>query len=121
MTWLIIEPLEVWSTTCINPSKQSEMMGVTTNEPLFSGGTMYSTGWVPMDEWQEHMCSFMKGGGCGAVFKAWERCVDTHRNDPESFAERCMEATKRLQVRPLLPSKQWTIVLPPGKSSIVVL
>ena len=44
-------------------------------------------------------CSFMRGGGCGEVFKAWEACVDKHREDVEGFAVQCSGATQILQVR----------------------
>jgi len=40
----------------------------------------------------------MKAGPCGAVFSAWEACVDEHREaGADSFVESCMAQTRGLK------------------------
>ena len=40
----------------------------------------------------------MKAGPCGAVFSAWEACVDEHRDGgADAFVESCMAQTRGLR------------------------
>ena len=39
----------------------------------------------------------MKAGPCGAVFVAWEACVDKHREAGGDFVESCLPQTRGLK------------------------
>ena len=39
----------------------------------------------------------MKGGPCGDVFRAWERCVFTSKAKGESFIQNCQKPTMALK------------------------
>ena len=42
-------------------------------------------------------CKFMKAGPCGAVFQAWEDCIDRARDSGVDFVELCGKARPRPQ------------------------
>mmetsp|Transcript_16452 Transcript_16452/g.27671 ORF Transcript_16452/g.27671 Transcript_16452/m.27671 type:complete len:156 (-) Transcript_16452:274-741(-) len=64
------------------------------------GGTSEHSGKIPDEELEEEtcgFCKFMKAGPCGTVFKAWEDCIDEHKEDKTDYVMSCLEPTKQLK------------------------
>ncbi|ERN07874.1 uncharacterized protein LOC18436111 [Amborella trichopoda] len=52
---------------------------------------------VEVEEEECGFCLFMKGGGCGEEFIAWEKCVEEGETKKEDIVEKCFEVTSYLK------------------------